>query len=108
MATIELVPVLIHFNATPDRVEARIRHYANDHAVLEDSHLFTDPAIMAKVAELAVLLTGSAPVADCQWAGEAVGATLKQDIKLTAAETIKELETAKATLDARIADLKAE
>lgn len=108
MASVDLIPVLIHFNVTPERVEARVRHYAGEHAVLEDARLFTDPDIAAKATELATLIAGRVPVADCRWGGTPIGAQLRADIKLTAAETIKDLETERATLDARIADLTAE
>lgn len=108
MAQIELTPVVIWYSVMPGRVEARVRWYAGEIAVKEESHILGE-AELTVVAEADHRTTwserdicGLLPMPDATWAGEPVGATLKQDIALTPEEEAASIKQQIVSLGMRL------
>lgn len=118
MASIELVPVLIHYTVSVGRngaqIHARVRTYAGDRAIEEKSYTFPENALIVACgnaewteddlcAHVPSLTVGSKDLAGLEWGGTDERKALVQDILAEAqVETPEGLKSQIAALQAAL------
>lgn len=110
MASVELLPILIHYNVTPERVEARVRIYAGERAVHEEAFTFEEGIVQAHAEKDGRAtwderdLCALVPLDDVRSGGETVGQQLRRDI-LDAPSVAADFDAELRTFQKRYAEL---